>query len=86
MSIFKAFFLGIIQGITEFLPISSSGHMSLFYHFATATKGLWVPWCVLQHPVFDELRGIATDDSPGLDVFCHDRASGHNSPFPNCHK
>ena len=34
MSIFKAFFLGIIQGITEFLPISSSGHMSLFYHFA----------------------------------------------------
>ena len=34
MSIFKAFFLGIVQGITEFLPISSSGHMSLFYHFA----------------------------------------------------
>lgn len=32
MSIFKAFLLGIIQGITEFLPISSSGHMSLFYH------------------------------------------------------
>lgn len=33
MSVFKAFLLGIIQGITEFLPISSSGHMSLFYHF-----------------------------------------------------
>lgn len=33
MGVFKAFILGIIQGITEFLPISSSGHMSLFYHF-----------------------------------------------------
>lgn len=33
MSVFKAFLLGIIQGITEFLPVSSSGHMTLFYHF-----------------------------------------------------
>ncbi len=31
--IIEAFFLGVIQGITEFLPISSSGHMSLFRHF-----------------------------------------------------
>ncbi len=29
----QALLLGIIQGITEFLPISSSGHMSLFRHF-----------------------------------------------------
>lgn len=33
MSIFKAIILGIVQGITEFLPISSSGHLSLFQHF-----------------------------------------------------
>ena len=29
MSIFLAIFLGIVQGITEFLPISSSGHLSV---------------------------------------------------------
>lgn len=29
MSIFEALFLGILQGITEFLPVSSSGHLVL---------------------------------------------------------
>ncbi len=33
MSIIKAIILGVVQGITEFLPISSSGHLSLFQHF-----------------------------------------------------
>ncbi|GHU89960.1 undecaprenyl-diphosphatase 3 [Spirochaetia bacterium] len=30
MSIFEAILLGLIQGITEFLPVSSSGHLVLF--------------------------------------------------------
>ncbi len=33
MSVIKAIILGVVQGITEFLPISSSGHLSLFQHF-----------------------------------------------------
>ena len=33
MSIISAIFQAIIQGVTEFLPISSSGHISLYQHF-----------------------------------------------------
>lgn len=33
IEILKAFFIGVIQGITEWLPISSTGHMILFDEF-----------------------------------------------------
>ena len=33
MSILSSIFLGLVQGVAEFLPISSSGHLSLFQHF-----------------------------------------------------
>jgi undecaprenyl-diphosphatase len=38
MGIFIIIILAIIQGITEFLPISSSGHLVLFYKIFNITE------------------------------------------------
>lgn len=33
MGWFESIFLGIVQGLTEFLPVSSSGHLTIFQYF-----------------------------------------------------
>jgi undecaprenyl-diphosphatase len=58
MNIFEAMLLGLIQGLTEFLPVSSSGHLVIFQeilgldepgvtlevmlHFGTLLSVVWV--------------------------------------------
>jgi len=38
MSVFQAIVLGVVQGLTEFLPVSSSGHLVLFQHLFGLTE------------------------------------------------
>jgi len=38
MNLFEALLLGLIQGLTEFLPVSSSGHLVLFQHLLGLNK------------------------------------------------
>ena len=54
MSIWTAIFLGIVQGVAEFLPISSSGHLAVLqnvFHMQTAEEG---------HMFFDVLLHLGT--------------------------
>lgn len=54
MTIWNAILLGLVQGIAEFLPISSSGHLSILqnlFHMSTAEDG---------HLFFDVLLHLGT--------------------------
>jgi len=45
MSILEAIILGIIQGLTEFIPISSSGHLVIAQNFMSgASQHLFLEW------------------------------------------
>ena len=39
MSIWDAIIQGIVQALTEFLPISSSGHLALYNYFFNNNQG-----------------------------------------------
>jgi len=49
MSIGNAIFQGIVQGLTEFLPVSSSGHLSLIQYFTGQGAEQGVLFTVMLH-------------------------------------
>ena len=60
MPILQAIILGIVQGVSEFLPISSSGHLEL-------TRWLF-GWDALPEEARDRVRRVG---SPGDARGCH---------------
>ena len=49
MSVFQAIFLGMVQGLTEFLPVSSSGHLAIFQNLFHIDTGGSVAFDVMLH-------------------------------------
>ena len=49
MTYFQAIILGLAQGLSEFLPISSSGHLALLQYFFNVSAEDVLPFAVLLH-------------------------------------
>lgn len=49
MSYAEAFLQAVLQGLTEFLPVSSSGHLSLFQHFTGNSGETGVLFSLMLH-------------------------------------
>ena len=49
MSIIQSIILGLVQGLSEFLPISSSGHLAVFQHFMGIREENVLTFTVMLH-------------------------------------
>ena len=49
MTYIQAIILGLAQGLAEFLPISSSGHLALLQYFFGVSSNNVLPFTVLMH-------------------------------------
>ena len=49
MSMIESIILGLVQGLSEFLPISSSGHLAALQHFFGINADSVLPFAVMLH-------------------------------------
>ena len=97
MSLLQAIFMGIIQGLTEFLPVSSSGHLAIFkivFGVNTDTGllfdillhiGTLLAICVVYYrdilKLFVEGCCIVRDSAVNVILFFQNRMSGGRKPY-----
>ncbi len=88
MSIWTAVLLGLVQGVAEFLPISSSGHLAIAEHLLSIPGAGAVPefYDVLLHlgtlvavfaAYWDDIRDMIVEFFAGVGDLAH-----HRSPAP----
>ena len=94
MSVLYAILLGIVQGITEFLPVSSFGHLSAIENALGMEHSTAVLFEVLLHVgtlaalfaafwkdirrIGEELLGMVMDIVGNLNIFLYNRRTGEN--------
>ncbi len=49
MTLFQSIIMGIVQGLTEFLPVSSSGHLAIFKHILNIETDTGILFDILLH-------------------------------------
>ena len=94
MSVLQAILLGLVQGITEFLPVSSFGHTAAIENAMGITRNTAVLFEALLHigtlvavivAFWDDLRrigeealGILMDIIGNINIYFHNRSTGDN--------
>ena len=97
MSVIHAIILGILQGITEFLPVSSFGHLCAAQHLMGGTRGSGVLFEVMLHigtmaalilflwkdirKIGIELIGMIMDLIGNANIFLYNRRTGKNLTY-----